>query len=128
MATIVIADDSPTLRRIVTSVLTREGHEVVQAEDGIGAVQASGRECIANGPPDVRLIVDHEDGNRRHESKSVASPTRRTPFYDLFIHRRQVRLDPSRLRLVESRLRNRETCGSFRRAEWRPAHRRHSRN
>lgn len=40
MATIVIADDSPTLRRIVTSVLTRYGHEVVQAEDGIGAVQA----------------------------------------------------------------------------------------
>jgi twitching motility two-component system response regulator PilH len=39
MATIVIADDSPTLRRIVTSVLTREGHEVVQAENGIEAVQ-----------------------------------------------------------------------------------------
>jgi twitching motility two-component system response regulator PilH len=37
---IVIADDSPTLRRIVTSVLTREGYEVFQAEDGIGAVQA----------------------------------------------------------------------------------------
>jgi twitching motility two-component system response regulator PilH len=40
MAKIVIADDSPTLRRIVTSVLTREGHEVIAAEDGIGAVQA----------------------------------------------------------------------------------------
>ena len=40
MAKIVIADDSPTLRRIVSSVLTREGHEVVSAEDGIGAVQA----------------------------------------------------------------------------------------
>jgi CheY-like chemotaxis protein len=40
MARIVIADDSPTLRRIVTSVLTKSGHEVVQAEDGIGAVQA----------------------------------------------------------------------------------------
>ena len=39
MAKIVIADDSPTLRRIVTSVLTREGHEVLAAEDGIGAVQ-----------------------------------------------------------------------------------------
>jgi twitching motility two-component system response regulator PilH len=39
VATIVIADDSPTLRRIVTSVLTKEGHEVVAAEDGIGAVQ-----------------------------------------------------------------------------------------
>lgn len=40
MAKIVIADDSPTLRRIVSSVLVKEGHEVVAAEDGIGAVQA----------------------------------------------------------------------------------------
>ena len=44
MARIVIADDSPTLRRIVTSVLTKEGHEVIAAEDGIGAVQAVLRE------------------------------------------------------------------------------------
>ncbi len=41
MARIVIADDSPTLRRIVSSVLTKQGHEVVAAEDGIGAVQAA---------------------------------------------------------------------------------------
>ncbi|MBV9292531.1 MAG: response regulator [Frankiales bacterium] len=40
MPTVVIADDSPTLRRIVSSVLTREGFEVVQAEDGVEAVQA----------------------------------------------------------------------------------------
>lgn len=40
MATVVIADDSPTLRRIVTSVLTKEGHEVIAAEDGVQAVQA----------------------------------------------------------------------------------------
>ena len=40
MAKIVIADDSPTLRRIVTSVLTKQGHEVVATEDGITAVQA----------------------------------------------------------------------------------------
>jgi CheY-like chemotaxis protein len=40
MPTVVIADDSPTLRRIVTSVLTREGFEVVTAEDGVEAVQA----------------------------------------------------------------------------------------
>src|SRR5437764_9933076 len=39
MPTVVIADDSPTLRRIVTSVLTREGFEVVPAEDGVEAVQ-----------------------------------------------------------------------------------------
>src|SRR4051812_17271972 len=44
MATIVIADDSPTLRRIVSSVLTKDGHEVIAAEDGIGAVQAVLRE------------------------------------------------------------------------------------
>jgi twitching motility two-component system response regulator PilH len=43
MATIVIADDSPTLRRIVTSVLAKEGHEVISAEDGIGAVQEAFR-------------------------------------------------------------------------------------
>jgi CheY-like chemotaxis protein len=40
MPTVVIADDSPTLRRIVTSVLTREGFDVVPAEDGVEAVQA----------------------------------------------------------------------------------------
>src|SRR4051794_34555664 len=40
MPTVVIADDSPTLRRIVTSVLSKEGYEVVVAEDGVEAVQA----------------------------------------------------------------------------------------
>jgi len=40
MPTVVIADDSPTLRRIVSSVLERDGFTVVQAEDGVSAVQA----------------------------------------------------------------------------------------
>jgi DNA-binding response OmpR family regulator len=40
MPTVVIADDSPTLRRIVTSVLSRDGFDVVPAEDGVQAVQA----------------------------------------------------------------------------------------
>jgi CheY-like chemotaxis protein len=40
MPTVVIADDSPTLRRIVSSVLGKEGFEVVAAEDGVQAVQA----------------------------------------------------------------------------------------
>ena len=53
MAKIVIADDSPTLRRIVSSVLTKEGHEVVAAEDGIGAVQA----VLAHQPDAVVLDV-----------------------------------------------------------------------
>jgi CheY-like chemotaxis protein len=39
---VVVADDSPTLRRVVSSILTREGFEVVAvAEDGLEAVQAA---------------------------------------------------------------------------------------
>ena len=53
MAMIVIADDSPTLRRIVSSVLSKEGHEVIQAEDGILAVQA----VFAHQPDAVVLDV-----------------------------------------------------------------------
>jgi len=37
---IVIADDSPTLRRIVGSVLAKEGYEITEAQDGVEAVQA----------------------------------------------------------------------------------------
>ena len=40
MPKVVIADDSATLRRIVSTVLTRSGFEVVEAEDGVEAVQA----------------------------------------------------------------------------------------
>jgi DNA-binding response OmpR family regulator len=41
--TVLIADDSPTLRRIVSSVLEREGFSVVTAEDGVSAVQVTFR-------------------------------------------------------------------------------------
>src|SRR3954454_22718532 len=51
MATIVIADDSPTLRRIVGSGLTKAGHEVVEAEDGAEAVQA-----VLRSQPDVVIL------------------------------------------------------------------------
>ncbi|MDQ1602850.1 MAG: hypothetical protein QOE01_695, partial [Actinomycetota bacterium] len=43
MPTVLIADDSPTLRRIVTTVLEREGFTVVTAEDGVEAVQGAFR-------------------------------------------------------------------------------------
>ena len=45
---------SPTLRRIVSSVLTREGYEVIVATDGIGTIQAVFREqanAVALGIP-----------------------------------------------------------------------------
>jgi CheY-like chemotaxis protein len=44
MPTVLIADDSPTLRRIVSTVLEREDFAVVTAEDGVEAVQAAFRE------------------------------------------------------------------------------------
>lgn len=43
MPTVLIADDSPTLRRIVSTVLERAGHTIVTAEDGVEAVQAAFR-------------------------------------------------------------------------------------
>jgi DNA-binding response OmpR family regulator len=39
MPSVVIADDSPTLRRILTSVLSKEGFDIVPAGDGVDAVQ-----------------------------------------------------------------------------------------
>ena len=53
MPTVVIADDSPTLRRIVGTVLGRAGYTVVEAEDGVEAVQA----VFANQPDAVILDV-----------------------------------------------------------------------
>ena len=41
MPTVLIADDSPTLRRIVSTVLERAGFTVVVAEDGVEAVQGA---------------------------------------------------------------------------------------
>ena len=43
MPTVLIADDSPTLRRIVSTVLVRAGYDVVMAEDGVEAVQGAFR-------------------------------------------------------------------------------------
>ena len=48
-----IADDSPTLRRIVGTVLERAGYTVVTAEDGVEAVQA----VFAHQPDAVILDV-----------------------------------------------------------------------
>ena len=51
MPTVVIADDSPTLRRIVTAVLSKEGYDIVPAEDGVEAVQA-----VLRTMPDVVVL------------------------------------------------------------------------
>lgn len=49
--TVVVADDSPTMRRIVSGVLTGAGFDVVLAEDGVEAVQTVFRTM-----PDVVLL------------------------------------------------------------------------
>ena len=51
MPTVVIADDSPTLRKIVGTVLERDGYTVVTAEDGVEAVQAVFRTPARRGHP-----------------------------------------------------------------------------
>jgi CheY-like chemotaxis protein len=43
MPTVLIADDSPTLRRIVSTVLERAGYTVVVATDGVEAIQGAFR-------------------------------------------------------------------------------------
>lgn len=50
--TVVVADDSPTMRRIVTGVLQGAGFEVLLAEDGVEAVQ-----MVFRHQPDV-IVLD----------------------------------------------------------------------
>ena len=76
MPTVVIADDSPTLRRIVSTVLEREGFTVVQAEDGVDAVQAVFRTMpdavVLDGEPGLRLFNPERPREvRRIEAQSV---------------------------------------------------------
>jgi twitching motility two-component system response regulator PilG len=49
--TVLIADGSPTLRRIITSVLAREDFQVVSAEDGVAAVSQ-----VYRSMPDVAVL------------------------------------------------------------------------
>ena len=73
MPTVLIADDSPTLRRIVSTVLERAGFTVVTAEDGVEAVQGAFRtqpDAIIldvqmprlSGYVAARLLKDHAGG------------------------------------------------------------------
>jgi twitching motility two-component system response regulator PilH len=50
-ATVVVADDSPTMRRIVGGVLSSAGFDVILAEDGVQAVQA-----VFRSMPDVVIL------------------------------------------------------------------------
>jgi two-component system chemotaxis response regulator CheY len=51
MARVLVIDDDPSIRQVVTYVLTDEGHEVAEAADGAAALAA-----IARQHPDVILL------------------------------------------------------------------------
>jgi two-component system, OmpR family, response regulator len=56
--TILVADDSDSLRSLLESILSREGYRVVEAEDGTGALRVFSEEQVDAVLLDVRLGVD----------------------------------------------------------------------
>lgn len=44
--TIMVADDSPTIRKLISFALTVEGYEVISVNDGMGALEALPKENI----------------------------------------------------------------------------------
>jgi DNA-binding NtrC family response regulator len=58
MAQILIVDDEPSIRLLYTAILTEEGHEVVEAEDGRGTLAALEREPFDLVILDIRLKTE----------------------------------------------------------------------
>jgi DNA-binding response OmpR family regulator len=52
VANILVVDDEPDLRKLVTKIMEARGHRVVSASDGLEAIETAMRE-----PPDV-IILD----------------------------------------------------------------------
>src|SRR5688500_15251553 len=52
-ARILVADDEPNLRRVLTAMLRRDGHEVIQATDGAEAISMLG----VHQAPDVDVVI-----------------------------------------------------------------------
>ena len=55
-ARILVADDEPNLRRVVTAILRRDGYEVVQASDGA--------EAIAMLPSEIDVVIPIPESSR----------------------------------------------------------------
>jgi len=56
-ARILVADDEPNLRRVLTAMLRRDGHEVVQATDGAEAIDLIGQRGETGGSSDVDVVI-----------------------------------------------------------------------
>ncbi len=53
MSTVLIVDDSPTLREMLTDLLRKSGHSVIQASDGVDAQEKLGSNVV----PDL-VVMD----------------------------------------------------------------------
>jgi CheY-like chemotaxis protein len=58
---ILLAEDSPELRRLLAHVLYREGHEVVEARDGAELLEAIAATLIEGGREHFDLIISEQD-------------------------------------------------------------------
>ena len=71
---ILVVDDDPTFLTLVTALLERDGHEVIQARDGEGALAA-----VRERPPDVILLDIEMPGMSGLELLSRLRPRVRAP-------------------------------------------------
>ncbi|MFP4323644.1 MAG: response regulator [Anaerolineales bacterium] len=55
MATILIADDNPTIQRIISHTLRRAGHEIITAYDGLEALDILEQHTIELGIFDIAM-------------------------------------------------------------------------
>ena len=100
MARILVVNDSPTLRKVVTSILERHGYDAIAAADGLIALEA-----LENAEVPIDLVLarlrDAEDERlpvlprRAHERALRDAPGR--------AHERQERQDPRQLRRSDRR-------------------------
>lgn len=50
---VLVADDDPDMRRVITDVLRRDGYEVSECVDGAGVIERFGHPESGSVPPDV---------------------------------------------------------------------------
>lgn len=69
--TVVVIDDDPTIRLLLTAGLSRQGYRVVEAPNGVAGLEAFRREC-----PDVMLVDVRMPGM---DGYAVAEAVRKLP-------------------------------------------------
>ena len=79
MTKVLVADDDPSIRRIVARLLEREGYQVTVCEDGVAALNA-----LQAAPPDLLLTDLHMPGMTGFELLSIVRIMPQPPKIILF--------------------------------------------